>query len=89
MLNTNILKNANRYACLVAEPETSDLTQTEEKEQILVGVVDATALRDQNVLQYFPPDADEYLYISGIAVSETFRFFFISFFIYFSSHSSD
>lgn len=65
------LKNSppNRYACLVAEPAKNDPDSPKQ----LVGVIDVTVLRDQNVLQHLPPEAEEYLYISGIAVSNTFR----------------
>ncbi|QCD89043.1 uncharacterized protein LOC114169067 [Vigna unguiculata] len=65
------LKNSppNRYACLVAEAAKDDPDSAKQ----LVGVIDVTVLRDQNVLQHFPPEAEEYLYISGIAVSKTFR----------------
>ncbi|KAG4966684.1 hypothetical protein AAZX31_12G001900 [Glycine max] len=65
------LKNSppNRYACLVAEPAINDPDSPKQ----LVGVIDVTVLRDQNVLQHLPPEAEEYLYISGIAVSKTFR----------------
>ncbi|XP_061362861.1 GCN5-related N-acetyltransferase 10, chloroplastic [Gastrolobium bilobum] len=59
----------NRYACLVAEPAKNDTDSSEQ----LVGVIDVTVLRDQNVLQHLPAEAEEYLYISGIAVSKTFR----------------
>ncbi|KAL5568349.1 hypothetical protein UlMin_024924 [Ulmus minor] len=59
----------NRYACLVAEGE-SDSSNTRQE---LVGVVDVTVLRDQNVLRHLPPDAEEYLYVSGIAVLKSFR----------------
>lgn len=38
----------------------------------LVGVVDVTALRDEAVLQHLQ-GADEYLYVSGLAVSKRFR----------------
>lgn len=58
-----------RYACLVAEPAINDPDSPKQ----LVGVIDVTVLRDQNVLQHLPPEAEEYLYISGIAVSKTFR----------------
>ncbi|KAJ6305681.1 hypothetical protein OIU78_021090 [Salix suchowensis] len=51
------------YACLVAEPAA---------ERKLVGIVDVTALRDEDVLRHLE-GADEYLYISGIAVSSNFR----------------
>ncbi|XP_024177537.2 uncharacterized protein LOC112183399 [Rosa chinensis] len=59
----------NRYACLVAEPTPMDTSESQE----LVGVVDLTASRDQNVLEHLPPDADEFLYVSGIAVLKSFR----------------
>lgn len=39
----------------------------------LVGVVDVTVMRDQDVLQHLPDEAQEYLYVSGIAVSNAFR----------------
>uniref|UniRef100_A0A1S4BA15 N-acetyltransferase domain-containing protein n=1 Tax=Nicotiana tabacum TaxID=4097 RepID=A0A1S4BA15_TOBAC len=55
----------DRYACLVAEPSS-------DSPQDIVGVVDATAFRDNDVLQYLP-GAAEYLYISGIAVLNKFR----------------
>ncbi|XP_058206258.1 GCN5-related N-acetyltransferase 10, chloroplastic-like isoform X2 [Rhododendron vialii] len=58
----------NRYACLVAESNTDDL----ELGQELVGVVDVTALRDEAVLRHLS-GAKEYLYVSGIAVLNTFR----------------
>ncbi|KAI8526578.1 hypothetical protein RHMOL_Rhmol12G0007200 [Rhododendron molle] len=58
----------NRYACLVAESNTDDL----ESRQELVGVVDVTALRDEAVLRHLS-GAEEYLYVSGIAVLNTFR----------------
>ncbi|GMJ12552.1 hypothetical protein HRI_004924400 [Hibiscus trionum] len=53
----------NRYACLVAE-SPSDAK--------LVGVVDVTALRDDDVLRHLH-GAEEYLYVSGLAVSKRFR----------------
>ncbi|PKI78426.1 uncharacterized protein LOC116198899 [Punica granatum] len=56
----------DRYACLVAEPAT------EEQPNELVGVVDVTVLRDDSVLQHLPGE-EEYLYVSGIAVSQSFR----------------
>ncbi|XP_062120146.1 GCN5-related N-acetyltransferase 10, chloroplastic [Humulus lupulus] len=63
----------DRYACLVAEAETGGDTSSSDSKQGLVGVVDVTVLRDQNVLNHLPPDSEEYLYISGIAVLESFR----------------
>ncbi|KAK2433235.1 ribosomal protein S18 acetylase RimI protein [Trifolium repens] len=62
------LKNSppNRYACLVAENDQDSSKQ-------LVGVTDVTVMRDQDVLQHLPDEAQEYLYISGIGVSNAFR----------------
>ncbi|BFG23516.1 hypothetical protein CerSpe_097900 [Prunus speciosa] len=59
----------NRYACLVAEP-TLDTSNSQED---LVGVVDVTVSRDRDVLQHLPSEAEEYLYVSGIAVLKSFR----------------
>ncbi|KAK4256295.1 hypothetical protein QN277_009180 [Acacia crassicarpa] len=63
------LKNSprDRYACLVAEADTNSSSKQ------IVGVVDVTAMREENVLQHLPPQAPQYLYISGIAVSSNFR----------------
>ncbi|KAK1378959.1 hypothetical protein POM88_025703 [Heracleum sosnowskyi] len=60
--------SADRYACLVVEPSN-------ESSENLVGVVDVTFLRDDDVLKNLPRDTDEYLYISSIAVSTNFRYF--------------
>ncbi|WOH11650.1 hypothetical protein DCAR_0831140 [Daucus carota subsp. sativus] len=57
---------ADRYACLVAEASNESLGN-------LVGVVDVTFLRDDDVLEHLPGETDEYLYVSGIAVSTDFR----------------
>lgn len=65
--------HTNRYACLVAEPNSED----SHLEQEVVGVVDVTVMRDQNVVELLPSDAKEYLYVSGIAVLNNFRFYFI------------
>lgn len=67
----------DRYACLVAEPTKEDDTSAklqlqEEDHQELVGVVDVTVLRDHDVLQHLE-GAQEYLYVSGIAVSNNYR----------------
>ncbi|XVF13732.1 hypothetical protein REPUB_Repub08aG0233000 [Reevesia pubescens] len=59
----------SRYACLVAESPTDTNSESQRK---LVGVVDVTALRDEAVLQHLH-GADEYLYVSGLAVSKSFR----------------
>ncbi|XVF52257.1 hypothetical protein PTKIN_Ptkin05aG0004600 [Pterospermum kingtungense] len=61
---------SDRYACLVAESPTDAKSKTKQK---LVGVVDVTALRDGAVLQHLD-GADEYLYVSGLAVSKSFRY---------------
>ncbi|KAL0314175.1 UNVERIFIED_CONTAM: hypothetical protein Sangu_2261900 [Sesamum angustifolium] len=58
----------DRYACLVAEPRTD----TQESQKEVVGVVDVTILREDSVLQHLP-GAEEYLYVSGIAVLNKFR----------------
>ncbi|XVE65386.1 hypothetical protein DITRI_Ditri07aG0176500 [Diplodiscus trichospermus] len=59
----------SRYACLVAESPTDANAESQRK---LVGVVDVTALRDKGVLQHLH-GAEEYLYVSGLAVSKSFR----------------
>lgn len=59
----------NRYACLVAEPNTN----ASDAQKQLVGVVDITVLRDKAVLEHLPAGAEEYLYVSGIAVLKEFR----------------
>ncbi|KAG2664237.1 hypothetical protein I3760_16G071500 [Carya illinoinensis] len=41
--------------------------------QQLVGIVDVTVLRDKAVLEHLPAGAEEYLYVSGIAVLKEFR----------------
>lgn len=49
-------------------------TKSQPQQDQLVGVVDVTVLRDNDVLQHLE-GAEEYLYVSGIAVSNDFRFF--------------
>lgn len=70
MINYDILKLdcLSRYACLVAEP-TYDASESWHE---LVGVVDVTTMREEYVVQHLQ-GATEYLYISGIAVSNNFR----------------
>lgn len=58
----------HRYACLIAEPESSESGLQGE----VVGVVDLTVSRDSDVLEHIQAE-DEYLYVSGIAVSHKFR----------------
>ncbi|KAK4774032.1 hypothetical protein SAY87_029051 [Trapa incisa] len=59
----------DRYACLVAKPAAAT---DQEQWQELVGVVDVTVLREESVLRHLHGE-EEYLYVSGIAVSESFR----------------
>ncbi|KAF8404311.1 hypothetical protein HHK36_009194 [Tetracentron sinense] len=61
----------NRYACLVAEPTDASDSISASGEG-LVGVVDVTVLRDEAVLRHLE-GAEEYLYVSGIAVLNAFR----------------
>ncbi|KAL9673823.1 hypothetical protein QQ045_030085 [Rhodiola kirilowii] len=63
------LRNSSpdRYACLIAEPEASESGLQGE----IVGVVDLAVSRDDDVLQHV--QGEEYLYVSGIAVSNKFR----------------
>ncbi|KAK9713661.1 hypothetical protein RND81_06G042800 [Saponaria officinalis] len=64
----------DRYACLVAEPAKEDSASTKsEHNNDLVGVVDITVLRDSDVIQHLE-GTQEYLYVSGIAVSNNYRF---------------
>ncbi|KAJ9675983.1 hypothetical protein PVL29_024793 [Vitis rotundifolia] len=55
----------DRYACLVTELASKT-------EQEVVEVVDVTTLRDEGVLQHLG-GAEEYLYVSGIAILNDFR----------------
>ncbi|KAK8951497.1 hypothetical protein KSP39_PZI004258 [Platanthera zijinensis] len=61
----------DRYACLVAEsarvPDSLPATM-----EGLAGVVDCTVQRDEDVLRHLQ-GAEEYLYVSGIAVLSIFR----------------
>ncbi|KAK3230077.1 hypothetical protein Dsin_001958 [Dipteronia sinensis] len=65
----NISRIRSKYACLVAEPATNSSRESQGK---LVGVVDVTVQRDTPVLQHLQ-GAKEYPYISGLAVSKSFR----------------
>lgn len=58
-----------RYACLVAE-QTSE-TDTSSSSSV-VGVVDITVQTENSVLRHFPGE-EEYLYVSGLAVSKAQR----------------
>ncbi|MQM21677.1 hypothetical protein Taro_054722 [Colocasia esculenta] len=61
----------NRYACLVAELiDTSNPLCTSLQE--LVGVVDVSIQRDEDVMLHLD-GAEEYLYVSGIAVLKSYR----------------
>ncbi|KAG9456936.1 hypothetical protein H6P81_001444 [Aristolochia fimbriata] len=61
----------DRYTCLVAEPNYSSDSQNGSNRG-LVGVVDVTVMRDKYVLRHIG-QAEEYLYVSGIAVLQEFR----------------
>jgi hypothetical protein len=65
----------NRYACLVVEA----MANVSDSQKQLVGVVDVTVLRDQTVMDHLPLEAEEYLYVSGIAVLKAFRLLYIYF----------
>ncbi|XP_074279602.1 GCN5-related N-acetyltransferase 10, chloroplastic isoform X2 [Silene latifolia] len=62
----------DRYACLVAEHAKEDDASTISLPHQLVGVVDITVLRDGDVLRHLE-GAQEYLYVSGIAVPDNYR----------------
>lgn len=59
----------NRYACLAVMPESVHLAT-----QKVVGVVDAAAMADRNVLKGLP-GVEEYLFISGMAVDAKYRWY--------------
>ncbi|CAN8235389.1 unnamed protein product [Cochlearia groenlandica] len=65
------LKNSppDRYACLVAEQAIEDEASSSSN---VVGVVDITAQTDNSVLSHFP-GVEEYIYVSGLAVSKAQR----------------
>ncbi|XP_010428057.1 PREDICTED: uncharacterized protein LOC104712782 isoform X2 [Camelina sativa] len=65
------LKNSppDRYACLVAEQTSEAETSSSTS---VVGVVDVTAQTESSVLCHFP-GVEEYLYVSGLAVSKAQR----------------
>ncbi|CAH8331525.1 unnamed protein product [Eruca vesicaria subsp. sativa] len=66
------LKNSppDRYACLVAE-QTGE-ADTSSSSSSVVGVVDITVQTENSVLRHFP-GVEEYLYVSGLAVSKALR----------------
>lgn len=61
----------DRYACLVAEFVNAN-SSPYASVQGLVGVVDVTVQRDKDILRHLE-GAEEYLYVSGIAVLTDFR----------------
>lgn len=61
----------DRYACLVAE-STCESDKLPELVEGIAGVVDCTVQRDEDVLRHLH-GAEEYLYVSGIAVLSIFR----------------
>lgn len=61
-----------RYACLVAEAAADEHSSSWELQKEIVGVVDVTVQRDDDVLSHIRGEG-EYLYVSGIAVLTKFR----------------
>ncbi|KAG7025054.1 hypothetical protein SDJN02_13877 [Cucurbita argyrosperma subsp. argyrosperma] len=59
----------DRYACLVAEPESENCKD----EYNFVGVVDVTVAGDLKVRRLLPAGVKEYLFVTGIAVDQTAR----------------
>jgi hypothetical protein len=51
------------------------MANVSDSQKQLVGVVDVTVLRDQTVMDHLPLEAEEYLYVSGIAVLKAFRLY--------------
>ncbi|XP_074585925.1 GCN5-related N-acetyltransferase 10, chloroplastic [Curcuma longa] len=62
----------DRYACLVAEAAADEHSSSWEPQKEIVGVVDVTVQRDDDVLSHIQGEG-EYLYVSGIAVLTKFR----------------
>ncbi|KAF8731700.1 hypothetical protein HU200_015630 [Digitaria exilis] len=62
----------DRYACLVAEETELPSPQSLAPYEKIVGVVDCTVQDEDSVIKHLQ-GADEYLYVSGIAVLPSFR----------------
>ncbi|OEL25701.1 hypothetical protein BAE44_0013280 [Dichanthelium oligosanthes] len=62
----------DRYACLVAEEAESATQLSQAPYEKIVGVVDCTVQDEGDILKHLQ-GADEYLYVSGIAVLPSFR----------------
>ncbi|WVZ62652.1 hypothetical protein U9M48_012372 [Paspalum notatum var. saurae] len=63
----------DRYACLVAEEAETAATQLSQAPyEKIIGVVDCTVQGEDDVVKHLQ-GADEYLYVSGIAVLPSFR----------------
>nr|CAB3452569.1 unnamed protein product [Digitaria exilis] len=62
----------DRYACLVAEETEPATQQSLAPYEKIVGVVDCTVQDEDSVIKHLQ-GADEYLYVSGIAVLPSFR----------------
>ncbi|XP_062188376.1 GCN5-related N-acetyltransferase 10, chloroplastic [Phragmites australis] len=62
----------NRYACLVAEAAKAASRMSMAPFENIVGVVDCTVQDEDDILKHLK-GADEYLYVSGIAVLPSFR----------------
>ncbi|RLM86115.1 hypothetical protein C2845_PM04G07390 [Panicum miliaceum] len=62
----------DRYACLVAEEAEPTTQLSQAPYEKIVGVVDCTVQDEDDILKHLQ-GADEYLYVSGIAVLPSFR----------------
>jgi len=62
----------HRYACLVAEEAEPASQLSQAPYERIIGVVDCTVQDEDGILKHLQ-GADEYLYVSGIAVLPSFR----------------
>ncbi|CAM6100350.1 unnamed protein product [Calypogeia fissa] len=60
----------DKYSCLLAEGDPSQ--HNSPKEPTIVGAVDITAFADKSIVCHLP-GAEEYLYVSGMAVDSSYR----------------
>ena len=63
----------HRYACLVAEEAEPASQLSQAPYERIIGVVDCTVQDEDGILKHLQ-GADEYLYVSGIAVLPSFRY---------------
>ncbi|CAL5066101.1 unnamed protein product [Urochloa decumbens] len=62
----------DRYACLVAEEAEPTTQLSQAPYEKIVGIVDCTVQNEEDIIKHLQ-GADEYLYVSGIAVLPSFR----------------